>query len=450
MENPILDEWYQEYLDLAPAFLRDDAERLSDFIKRHIKYGDNKDILYRIDHGRIKPSKSLGESIGSMLNGNKEFYMIEEQKVVYEELYELAINQNHRKNVVIVKGGPGTGKSVIAINLLANLIQKGINTQYVTRNAAPREVYAALLKKDFKRHFIDNLFKGSGSYIKSKKDDFNCLIVDEAHRLNEKSGMFSNLGENQIKEIIHASQLSIFFIDEAQKVTLKDKGSIEEIRKYASKQHASVYELELTSQFRCNGSDGYLAWLDNLLEIRETANPLLDQSEFDFDVLDDPNELRDWVFEKNKLNNKARLLAGYCWNWEKSKRNDTDHHDIIIPRFNFSMSWNLGSDGQKWLIQENSVNEIGCIHTSQGYDLNYTGVIFGNEIKYDAQKDEIVIDSSQYFDNKAKIGMADKPEKLKEYIVNIYKTMMLRGIKGTFVYVCDPGLREYFENHLLT
>ncbi len=300
--NSILDPFYKEYLDKAPSFLRDDSVKLSNFIKKYIKKGDQKDILYRIDNGRIKPSKSLGEQIGSMLDGNKEFFMIEDQKVVYEELKELSEQiGDGQKKTVIIKGGPGTGKSVIAINLLVELINEyQYNAQYVTRNAAPRQVYSALLKGYRTKSFIDNLFKGSGSYIDIENNYFDCLIVDEAHRLNERSGLFYK-GENQIKEIINASKLSIFFIDEAQRVTMRDKGSVEEIKYWANINNSAVYEMELSSQFRCNGSDGYLAWLDNLLGIRETANPILDTKEFDFRVFDNPKELRDIIVKKIKL-----------------------------------------------------------------------------------------------------------------------------------------------------
>jgi DUF2075 family protein len=456
--DPIINDFYQEYMIQAPAFLRDDTEELSNFIKKYIRKADQKDILYRIDHGRIKPSKSLGEQIGSMLNGNKEFYMIEEQKIVYEALRDLAQTiDDGKKKTVIVKGGPGTGKSVIAINLLVELINKyQYNTQYVTRNSAPRSVYSALLKGYRKKSFIDNLFKGSGSYVDTDKDYFDCLIVDEAHRLNEKSGMFSNLGENQIKEIIHASKLSIFFIDEAQRVTFKDKGSIEEIKHWAKKNHSDVYEMELTSQFRCNGSDGYLAWIDNLLEIRETANDILDPNEFDFRVFDDPNELRDFIFEKNKINNKARLLAGYCWEWEKSKRNDTNHHDIQIKEHDFSMSWNLGSDGMEWLIKEDSVNEVGCIHTSQGLELDYIGVIIGDDLRY--ENGRIVTDVSKRAKTDQSVkgwksGLKkNREETLKladEVIKNTYRTLLTRGMKGCYVYCADDSLSKYFISKLI-
>ena len=452
-DNPILDAFYQEYLELAPAFLSDDAERLSTFIKNHIKYGDSKDILYRIDQGRIKPSKSLADKIGSMLNGNQEFTMIEEQKIVFETLMEFAptIEKEAKKKVFIIKGGPGTGKSVIAINLLVELINKySLNAQYVTKNSAPRTVYSSLLKGYRKKSFIDNLFKGSGSYTDTELNYFDCLIVDEAHRLNEKSGMFMNLGENQVKELIHSSKMSVFFIDEAQRVTFKDKGSVQEIKDWASEYDADVYELELSSQFRCNGSDGYLAWLDHVLEVRETANPILDTDEFDFKVFDDPNELRDAIFEKNKINNKARLLAGYCWDWDKSQRSNTNHHDIVIDQFDFSMSWNLGSDGMEWIIKESSVNEIGCIHTSQGLELDYIGVIIGRDLRY--ENGQIITDVSQRASTDQSVKGwksmmkkdAEATEKLADEIIkNTYRTLLTRGMKGCYIYCEDVELSKY-------
>ena len=455
--DPILDEMYQDYLDKAPAFMNADADRLADFIKKHIQYGDHKDILYRIDHGKIKPSKSLGETIGSMLQGNQEFMMIEEQKIVYEELRFLAQKiGDGQKRTVIIKGGPGTGKSVIAINLLVELIQKErLNTQYVTRNSAPREVYAALLKGYQKKSFIDNLFKGSGHYTETEANYFDCLIVDEAHRLNEKSGMFRNKGDNQIKEIIHSSKLSIFFIDEAQKVHIMDRGEVQTIRSFAQTLNSEVYELELTSQFRCNGSDGYLAWLDHMLDIRPTAHPYLDTADFDFQVFDDPNQLKEVIFEKNKVNNKARLLAGYCWNWDKEKRNDTHHKDITIEKFGFAMSWNLGSDGMQWLIKESSVNEIGCIHTTQGLELDYIGVIIGDDMRF--ENGRIVTDVTERAKTDQSVKgwksmMKEKPEEtlklMDEIIKNTYRTLLTRGMKGCYVYCTDAALTEYLKSRI--
>lgn len=453
-ENIINNDFYSHYTEKAPAFFKSDALKLRSFIKRFVKYGDTSKIIYRIDSGRIRPSKSLADAMASMLKGNQEFIMIDDQKIVFETALSLAKKSStNNKNVLIVDGGPGTGKSVVAVNLLVELTKMGLNSQYVTKNAAPRNVYESKLAGTLKKTEISNLFSGSGSFIGIEKDIFDAIVVDEAHRLNEKSGMFSNLGENQIKEIIESSKFSVFFIDEDQKVTWKDIGTKEEILKWSNKNSASILNLSLSSQFRCNGSDGYLAWLDNVLQIKETANVVFDSDDYDLKFFDSPNDLKNEIFEKNKINNKARLVAGYCWDWV-SKKNKT-LSDIMIPEHDFAMRWNLASDGNLWIISPESVNEIGCIHTCQGLELDYIGVIIG---------DDLIVRDGKIITNPDKRAKTDaslkgykklyreNPEKAKRkadlIIKNTYRTLMTRGMRGCYVYFIDKETRDYFSNFI--
>jgi len=215
-DNGVLsDPFYSEYVNQAPIFYKSDLRKLRDFIKRFIKHGDNKDLMYRIDNGKIKPSKQLADSIASMLKGNKEFVMIDDQKVVFEIAKRLALKAStSNKQVLIVEGGPGTGKSVVAINLLATLTKEGLVSKYISKNAAPRAVYADKLAGSKKKTEISNLFGGSGSFIDVESNVFDCLIVDEAHRLNLKSGLYGNLGVNQALEIMNAGKCTIFFVDD--------------------------------------------------------------------------------------------------------------------------------------------------------------------------------------------------------------------------------------------
>ncbi len=451
----ILSDVYKEYLDKAPAFVKGDVEDLRKFITKHIKYGDNKETLYLIENGKIRPSKALQDALSGMLKGNREFVMIDDQKVVYETAFSMAKKsyQDGKKRVLIVEGGPGTGKSVVAVNLLVNLTNENMLCQYVTKNSAPRNIYAAKLSGEMKKTRINNLFKGSGAFVDEPTNQFDALIVDEAHRLNKKSGMFQNLGENQIKEIINASKFSVFFIDESQRVTLKDNGSIKEIEKFIKEFDAEEVKLELQSQFRCNGSDGYIAWLDDVLQIRETANDIFDL-DYDIRICDTPNEVRDIIFEKNKECNKARLLAGYCWNWIKEGKNKSDVHDITIPEYNFAMSWNLGNS-ETWAIDEDSVNEIGCIHTSQGLEFDYVGVIIGDDLKY--RDGKIVTDYTKRASTDQSLKGINKlakenPEEAKrvadEIIKNTYRTLLSRGQKGCYIYCTDSELRNYLKERL--
>ena len=452
--DPVDDEQYELYTSEAPAFTKGQTEALRNLIKQSVRKGDRKEILYLIDHGKIRPSKSLQDSVASMIKGNPEFVMIDEQRVVYEEIIRqsLKCQKDHKKRTIICQGGPGTGKSVIAVRLLAELTNRDQFVQYVSKNSAPRAVYASKLKGTIRKSSVDNLFKGSGSYTEVGKNMIHTLIVDEAHRLNERSGLFHNLGENQIKEIIHAAACSVFFIDESQRVTMDDIGSVEEIRKRAAEEGSEVTEMKLVSQFRCNGSDGYLAWVDDVLEIRHTANLDLEGIDYDIVVCDTPDEVREMIVERNKISNKARLLAGYCWDWPKNYRNDTNYHDIQIG--DFGISWNL-EGGEAFAISESSVNEAGCIHTTQGLEFDYAGVIIGDDLRYADGK--IITDftrrasTDQSVKGLKKLYKEDREaaeQKADEIIKNTYRTLMTRGMKGCYIYCTDPGLREYLKNRV--
>jgi len=455
-QDDLTHQVYNYYIEDAPVFVKGDAAKLREFIKHHIKYGDNKETLYKIERGKIKPSKSLQDSLSSMLKGNEEFIMIDEQKVVFEEALHLA-NKSVRtgeKQVLIVEGGPGTGKSVVAINLLVELTNMEQVVQYVTKNAAPRHIYEQKLKGDYRKSEITNLFKGSGSYTETKKNEFDVLIVDEAHRLNEKSGMFKNMGEHQVKELIKASKLAIFFIDENQKIHIDDIGNFEVINRYAKELNSGVTTLELTSQFRCNGSDGYLAWVDDVLQIRETANVNFIGKDYDFRVYDNPNEMRAEIEKLNEGRNKSRIVAGYCWNWHKDTRFDTNIPDIVIPEFDFEMSWNLDNTAT-WAIDEDSVKESGVIHTCQGLEFDYVGVIIGDDLRYVNGK--VITDYTKRAKTDRSLWgikkmLKENPEQAKkvadQVIRNTYRTLMTRGQKGCFIYCTDKELAAYIKERL--
>ena len=454
-QDPLDAEQYEVYLEDAPAFTRGEVTKLRDFIKKSIRTGDNKELIYKIDSGRIKPSKSLQDSIAKMLEGNREFIMLDEQKVVYEEILNESRQsvKDDKKRVVIVKGGPGTGKSVVAVNLLAELTKEDQFCQYVSKNSAPRNVYRKKLKGSIRKSSVDNMFKGSGIYTETDNNMIDTILVDEAHRLNEKSGMFHNMGENQIKEIIHAAKCSVFFIDESQRVTLQDIGRVDEIRKWAEEEKAQVTEMELVSQFRCNGSDGYLAWLDHTLEIRDTANFDMEDIDYDIRILDSPEKMQELIIERNRTShNRARILAGYCWNWKRDGKADSSVHDIEIG--DFSMSWNLNNT-DTWAIDENSVNEVGCIHTSQGLEFDYVGVILGKDIGYDGESivtdfekrattDQSLRGIKKLYKQNPEIAI----ELADEIIKNTYKTLMTRGMKGCYIFCEDKKLAEHFKGSL--
>ena len=441
---------YQPYIDKAPLFLKgkDELEQLRAFIRQYIQSGDNKAVLYELVNGRIRPSKALADSLTGLLKGKPEFVLIDDQKEVYEAALTAAKSSSaERPRVLIIEGGPGTGKTVLALNLLVKLTALGLLGKYVSKNAAPRRVYETKLVGTITRSKFSHMFTGSGSFIETEPNLFDILIVDEAHRLNEKSGLYGNLGENQIKELIDASKCTVFFIDEDQRVTLSDIGSKQAIREFAEAKGAVVEEYNLASQFRCSGSDGYLAWLDNVLGIRPTANDLLDRSDYEFKVFDTPEALHEAIEARNSLN-KARVVAGYCWPWQSKK--DPMADDIVIG--DYRRQWNLSQDGSLWIIADKSIDQIGCIHTCQGLEVDYIGVIIGPDF---IVRDGQVITAPDQRDKHdksirgyKKLSKAD-PESAKRVtdliIKNTYRTLMTRGMKGCYVYCTDQETAEYFR-----
>ncbi|HEX5043775.1 MAG TPA: DNA/RNA helicase domain-containing protein [Candidatus Polarisedimenticolaceae bacterium] len=444
-------DFYRTHLERAPVFAKEDAERLQRFIRQFVRHGDSDRILYRIESGRIRPSKSLADHLDMLLRGNREFLLIDDQKLVYERVLSLNSKaQAGRKQVLIVTGGPGTGKSVVAVNLLVELIRQRFVAHYVTRNAAPRAVYHSKLTQSFQKSHVENLFRNSGSYVESEPGSIDALIVDEAHRLTEKSGLYQNLGENQILELIRSAKLTVFFVDEDQRVTFKDVGEVREIQEWAQQCGAEVEEAVLTSQFRCNGSDAYLSWVEHTLQIRETAHESFGGIDYEFRVFDNPNEMYREIVARNGSANKARLVAGYCWDWKGKK--DRTIRDVTIPEHGFAMRWNLGSDGGLWIVKPESVNEVGCIHTCQGLELEYVGVIIGldlvvrnGEVQTDAAKRAKQDTSVRGYKSMFKAD-PDRARALADRVIkNTYRTLLSRGQRGCFVYCVDPETNAYFK-----
>lgn len=444
---------YKPYIERAPLFLKgdEDRKRLREFIKQHIRHGRGKKVIFDLENGRMRPSKALADVVGKLLKGNEEFALIDDQKEIFEAA-KAACKKAHssgQPRVVIIEGGPGTGKSVVAVNLLAAL-KDGLTVKYISKNAAPRAVYSDKLIQTPENAHLVNLFEGSGSFTATPKDAFDVLVVDEAHRLTEKSGFYGNLGTHQVKELIDSAKCSIFFIDEDQRVTLKDVGSKDVIRQFANARGAVIEEHSLTSQFRCAGSDGYLAWVDDILQIRSTANTSLEDIPFDFQVFDDPSELHKAIETKNE-NNRARVVAGYCWPWKSKK--DPRQMDIIID--DYQRQWNLNQDGSLWIVVPSSVQQVGCIHTCQGLEVDYVGVIIGPDLVVKNDQLKTVPRARDRHDKTmkgfVKLSKEDAAKAAREaemIIKNTYRTLMTRGMKGCYVYATDPGLREYFKNNI--
>jgi len=467
---------FDEILQKAPLYDYSGENDLKDFLAKTLRFGDGRfEIIHRIDESEIRPSKALQNAVGDMLEGNQAFLLVDDQERVFRKAYSMVLKGlvDTKRRVYIVHGGPGTGKSVIAVNLMARLLTDGIPTEhfrhdagrpalshirhqtalycpYVTKTSAPRNVYEALLArhsqtgKKWTKKELEGLFLGAGKFRRmEERPTYAGLIVDEAHRFMEKD-RFSH-GMNYLECVMSSAYTTIFFIDDKQRVSTADYGTSEAILALAKKFGADVEEDTLKTEFRCLGGNAYISWVDGLLYGNEKRSFAGD---YDFRVFDDVTKMHQAIIEKDGEANASlpsRVVAGYCWDWISKKNSAL--HDIVIdqkghPRY--AHTWNLSSK-TPFAIGE-SQQEVGCIHTVQGLEFSYVGVIIGNDLQY--RDGEIVTDrrarakTDNTLDDLKTVGKAE----VDEIIRNTYRVLLTRGQKGCFVYCCDPALGSYLKS----
>lgn len=447
--EPLQSSVYAKVIAEAPIYFRDDQEKLEEFIRTYVKKGKGKEILYQIESGTVRPTKKLIDHVSELFKGNQQFILLDEQKVAFER--SLSISKSTKnKSVIIIKGGPGTGKSVLSVNLLGQLLKDRQNVVFVAPNASFREVLVKMLAQEHPISRLKNLFKGSGIFVSAAPDTFDTIIVDEAHRLKQK-GAFMYRGLNQVEDIVKASRTAIFLIDDDQAIRPEDIGSVKEINRIAKVCGADVYEIELVAQFRCSGAEGYINWINDTLHLKQTGNfDGWDKGAFEFKIYDDPNQLREAVKAKSLSGHSARVLAGYAWKWTSAENGNPNGEvtDVEIPEFDFRMPWNSRRVGSTWAIDESGIEQVGCIHTSQGLEFEYVGIIVGADLSFDPSSMEFVTKYDAYQDVQGKKGLRKKPEELNRLVRNIYKVLMTRGMKGCYVYFVDKETERFFKSRI--
>ncbi|MCR5214530.1 MAG: DUF2075 domain-containing protein [Eubacterium sp.] len=454
--DEIKNEVYSEGLYKSPAFIDDEWVKFAKFIGSKIINPPKENILYKLVNGRIKPSKFLIDCLSDSLTGNSKIELIGQQRIAFSNLkreIETALKTRDRK-VIIVKGGAGTGKSLIAMHLLGALHEKGKTAFYVAKSSYIKESYFKMLTRDIPDYkVLRALFRGSGDFHKEQFNgdkQFDCLIVDEAHRLTQKTKVsFMYYGENQIQEIIHASIVSVFFIDETQQIDIKDFGTVENIKKAAIAENATVIEDDkyvLKSQFRCNGSDEYINWVESIL-YNKKIEPMTEIMDYDIRLFDSLPQMHEAIKKKNnETKNACRMLSGDVFPW--LSMNDKSRIDIVLD--GFVAQWNKS---KAFAVDPNSIDEVGCIHTSQGMEFEYVGLIVGNDILYKDGKVETDYTMHPPGSGEFRRPHQRKPKRedapiLDRLIRNTYKVLFTRGQKGLYLYVMDPKLREYLRTEI--
>lgn len=454
-DEVLLTEKFKLLLKSYPLFSMDDVDPLSEFLKSRLCSGSGLDVLGRIDDGKYRPSKKLMDHVGNVIKGNPEYILLDEQLVAYDHVMASAKKgtSDRRKTVIIIKGGPGTGKSVIAINLMADLLLAGYNAHYATGSIAFTETLRKIIGN---RGAIQ--FKYFNSYMAANPDAVDVLICDEAHRLRETSQnrytpKASRTDIPQIQELINASRVSVFFIDQDQVVRPAEIGSVQHIKDSAAKNDCLLFEHELKTQFRCGGSEAFVSWINNTLGIARTAHILwTGEEDFEFRIFDSPESLEQAIRHKAQEGFSARMTAGFCWEWSKHVPGQDLKNDIIIG--DYQRPWNARHEAIKlpknvpkaqfWAHDPNGIDQIGCVYTAQGFEFDYVGVIFGNDITYSFGDGNWI----GHPKNSGDPVVRRAKDRFVDLVKNTYRVLLSRGLKGCYVYFLDTDTKKFYRSRM--
>ncbi len=455
----LFDNEYLDVLNKFPVYTKDDVLELANKLRELLYEGSGLEVFNRFMQSPVKPAKKLLESTADIINHKPVFSLLAEQ-ILAKDLIISKLRKsfnNEKKSVIIVKGGPGTGKSVIALHTIAYAALKTKNVRYSCKSKPFTE---AIQKSIGTKSRV--LFESLNRFVPSKctQNELDLLVIDEAHRISKSSNNQYTPKEHrtdmpQMEQLIRCSKNTVFFIDDKQIIRSQEIGNSEIIKEYAKKWKCDIEEIELNSQFRCSGSDGYLHWIESTLGYSQGNKILTNKDKFDFKIFDSPKKLYDFLYAKEmeKLNS-ARLVAGYCWPWSNPTSDGSLVNDVVIPEHNFFMPWEA-KDGVKlkdgipkwyqWAIKTQAINQVGCIYTVQGFEFDYIGVIIGNDLKYDKENDCLIGNISA---NKDPMLIKYDKDNFKTYVKNIYRVLMSRGMKGCYVYFMDKEVEKYFRDRI--
>ena len=467
--NPsfLYDEKYAALLSQFPTYAKDQFDDLTAKLTGLLKKGAGLSIFNKVIQSPIRPSKKLLNEVTSMIEqgDTSAFSLLEDQIVARNMILDkirplLNAKGKFQKSVILVKGGPGTGKTVIALHILAELSRYQLSVQYATKSKPLLEGVRHQIRPQARL-----LFHNVTSYVPATTNEnaLDVILVDEAHRIENFTidryrPERSETGMPQVDTIIRAAKVSVFFIDDRQAIRGREIGSAELIREAAKRWNATIEECELTSQFRCNGSDNYMDWLEQVLYNKPITSSFK-LEDFDLEIFSDPQTMYDALVEQNnKPEQTARLMAGFCWPWSKEVVNGDLVRDVQIGKF--AMPWET-SDGvpyqkltkkyprwYEWAYKPLGIEQVGCIYTAQGFEFDYAGVIIGEDLRYNPVSKQIFTDKSSCKDPVLRQNRQEAIMTFDDYVRNIYRVLMSRGMKGCFLYICDDNLRNYMKQLL--
>jgi hypothetical protein len=453
-DEELWSESHQPLLDRWPLFAGDQVDEFAGFLNDQLVAGEGQPVLEQVLKGRYRPHKRLLEHTARVIRREPIYVLLDEQQVAFNHILGRVRDRqaSQEQSVFLIKGGPGTGKSVIAVNLLAELSGDGFTTQHATGSKAftenLRNVVGARAKAQF-NYF--NSFAGAEAQL------LDAIVCDEAHRIRENSNhrfmrKEARSRRPQVEELMRAAKVSVFFIDDRQVVRPGEVGSSKLIRDSAKALGIPVFEHELETQFRCGGSDAFVGWVDNTLEIAETPFVLWDPNEeFDFQIVDTPHELEAMIRNKAVEGHSARLSAGFCWPWSEPNEGGTLVRDVVVG--DWAMPWNARAESGRlapgipksnyWASDPSGIEQVGCIYTAQGFEYDFAGVIFGRDLVWRPRKGWLGQPEYSH-DSIVKRGASKDPSSFAALVKNTYRVLLTRGLQGCYVYFEDDQTRDFF------
>jgi len=438
---------FKAEMDEFPVFVKEDIQALGAYLKTRLSDAPGLEVFNRFVMSPIRPSKRLLEHTSEMINRQQIFNLIDDQIAAFNSIMHRArkLSQTDKKSVVIVRGGPGTGKSVIALEVMGELMRKGQTVFHATGSSAFTNTLRKLVGARAQR-----LFKFFNSFITTLPNSIDVLICDEAHRVRKTSNSRYTRREDrsnlpQIDELLRIAKLSIFFIDENQIVRPDEIGSVDLIKDAAVRfgvEKEEIAEFTLKTQFRCSGSDAYLQWLDKVLGITDSEEFAFD-ARMQFKIFSDPSAMMEEIRQRNaEKKNSARIVAGFCWPWSKPNSDGTLVEDVRIG--DFAMPWEKKDTFWKWATDDTGMEQVGTVYTAQGFEFDYIAVIFGNDLLYDLDKNQWRSVPQNSNDTQVKRNNSD----LVRHLQHVYRVLMSRAHRGVYVYFMDKETERHFRESL--
>jgi len=401
----------------------------------------------------IRPSKQLMALAADEVQKREQFVLLDEQQTAYSHVMR-AVEQSYRANtkeVIVVSGGPGSGKSVIALSLMGELSRQGRTTLHATGSSAFTQTLRRVAGARAPR--VQGMFKYFNQFVDAEKNGIDVLICDEAHRIRETSAnrytkASHRTGRPQVSELIDAARVPVFLLDEFQVVRPGEIGTIEDIETSATAAGLATRVIELDAQFRLGGSRLYELWVLHLLGI-EPGGPVKwegDES-FTLSVAQAPSPMEDRLRSYLDEGYGARMAAGYCWTWSEPIKGGGLVEDVSIgdwqrPWNNKKQTSHAGAPGTPfWATDPAGFDQVGCVYTAQGFEYDYSGVIMGPDLVW--RKDHWVAQPEKSHDSQVKRGNI---EEFDRSIRNTYKVLLTRGMRGSIVYSTDPETQALFES----